>query len=75
METFPLRSNTMPGRTYFEFLRFAVAETYEPRFFTANTNKPGTAQVGAISKAQKRTSKCQVFSSTVLTWRKFSNFF
>ena len=30
-------------------------------------NNPGTAQVGAISrlKKSKRTSKCQVFSSTV----------
>ena len=37
-------------------------------------NKPGTAQVGAMSKAQnsKRTSKCQVFYSTVPAWGKKS---
>ena len=35
-------------------------------------NKPGTAQVGAISKLKnsKRTSKCQVITSAVLAWGK-----
>ena len=45
-------------------------ETFQPELFDMKDlliNKPATAQVGAISQAQnsKRTSKCQVFSSTV----------
>ena len=35
-----------------------------------NFNKSGPAQVGAISKNSKKTSKCQVFSFTVLENRK-----
>ena len=42
-----------------------IAQILENNLFE---NKPGPAQVGAMSKAQKskKTSKCQVFSFTVL---------
>ena len=35
------------------------------RIAVGRKNKPGTAQVGAISKAQKQQKDFQVFSSTV----------
>ena len=49
-----------------ESIDFATPEAHGTRMLvTLIGNKPGTAQVGAISKAQKQQKDFQVFSSTV----------
>ena len=56
----------MPLLTKMSLLQLGMF--YTPFFLenqVLNRNKPGTAQVGAISKAQKQRKDFQVFSSTV----------